>query len=98
MAEAHSAVAFSFSVTPDGFDVNLNHEAFKAVWQSGVRSWKKRYARMRVRLSHHTSVSLVKHGLVMNMAEWCQIMEEAIRSHAGKTQNIDVAHRHINSP
>ena len=54
MAEAHSAVAFSFSVTPDGFDVNLNHEAFKAVWQSGVRSWKKRYARMRVRLSHHT--------------------------------------------
>ena len=48
MAEGHNAVAFSFTVTPEGVDVNLNHEALKAVWQSGVRSWKKRYARMRV--------------------------------------------------
>lgn len=44
MAEAHSAVAFSFSVTPEGVDVNVNHEALRAVWISGVRSWKKKIA------------------------------------------------------
>lgn len=55
MAEAHSAVAFSFSVSPDGVDVNLNHEALKAVWQSGLRSWKKRMARLKVHtLLYHT--------------------------------------------
>lgn len=48
MAEAHSAVAFSFSVTPEGVDVKLNHEALKAVWRSGVRSFKKRVGRMQV--------------------------------------------------
>ncbi|XP_025099483.1 carnitine O-palmitoyltransferase 1, liver isoform-like isoform X1 [Pomacea canaliculata] len=42
MAEAHSAVAFSFTVTPEGVDVKLNHEALHAVWESGVLSWKKR--------------------------------------------------------
>ena len=50
MAEAHAAVAFSFSVTPEGVDVNVNHEALRAVWRSGVRSWKKRLGRMKVRL------------------------------------------------
>lgn len=48
MAEAHSAVAFSFSVTPEGLDVKLNHEALKAVWRSGFRSAKKRVGRMQV--------------------------------------------------
>ena len=48
MAEAHSAVAFSFSVTPDGVDVRVNHEALKAVWRSGVRSWKKTLGRLKV--------------------------------------------------
>ena len=48
MAEAHAAVAFSFSVTPEGVNVNLNHEALYAVWDSGVRSWKKKIARARV--------------------------------------------------
>lgn len=42
MAEAHSAVAFSFTVTHEGVDVNLNHDALKAVWKSGIHSWKKR--------------------------------------------------------
>jgi len=42
MAEAHSAVAFSFSVSPDGVNVNFNHELWRAVWASGVRSWRKR--------------------------------------------------------
>lgn len=47
MAEAHSAVAFSFSITHEGVNVNLNHEALQAVWESGVRSWKKRVGRMK---------------------------------------------------
>jgi len=47
MAEAHSAVAFSFSVTPDGVDVKVNHEAIKAVWFSGIRSWKKSIGRFK---------------------------------------------------
>ncbi|XP_013061441.2 carnitine O-palmitoyltransferase 1, liver isoform-like isoform X2 [Biomphalaria glabrata] len=47
MAEAHSAVAFSFTVTPDGYDVRINHEALKAVWESGVVSWKKRIGKLK---------------------------------------------------
>ena len=48
MAEAHSAVAFSFTVTHEGVDVNLDHEALWAVWHSGVRSWKKRLGKAKV--------------------------------------------------
>lgn len=48
MAEAHSAVAFSFSVTPDGVDVKFNHDALKAVFYSGVRSYKKRIGFLKV--------------------------------------------------
>ncbi|XP_031847255.1 carnitine O-palmitoyltransferase whd isoform X2 [Nomia melanderi] len=42
MAEAHAAVAFSFSITHEGWDVNFDKEVLHLVWQSGVRSWKKR--------------------------------------------------------
>ncbi|XP_015585917.1 carnitine O-palmitoyltransferase 1, liver isoform isoform X2 [Cephus cinctus] len=45
MAEAHSAVAFSFSITHEGWDVNFDREVLHLVWQSGVRSWKKRFFR-----------------------------------------------------
>ena len=48
MAEAHAAVAFSFTVTPEGYDVNVNQEAIRAVWESGVLSWKKRLGRFKV--------------------------------------------------
>ncbi|XP_076466098.1 carnitine O-palmitoyltransferase 1, liver isoform-like [Babylonia areolata] len=47
MAEAHSAVAFSFTVTQDGVDVKLNHEALHAVWESGIVSWKKRIGKLK---------------------------------------------------
>ncbi|XP_077866738.1 carnitine O-palmitoyltransferase 1, liver isoform [Saccoglossus kowalevskii] len=47
MAEAHAAVAFQFTVTHEGIDVNVNHEALKAVFESSKRSWKKRWARFR---------------------------------------------------
>lgn len=45
MAEAHAAVAFSFSITHEGWDVNFDREVLHLVWQSGIRSWKKRVAR-----------------------------------------------------
>ncbi|XP_066991889.2 carnitine O-palmitoyltransferase 1, liver isoform [Anabrus simplex] len=45
MAEAHSAVAFSFGITHEGWDVNFDREVLHLVWQSGIRSWKKRIAR-----------------------------------------------------
>ncbi|XP_026471172.1 carnitine O-palmitoyltransferase 1, liver isoform [Ctenocephalides felis] len=47
MAEAHSAVAFSFAITHEGWDVNFDREVLHLVWESGVRSWKKRLARFR---------------------------------------------------
>ncbi|XP_014240868.1 carnitine O-palmitoyltransferase 1, liver isoform isoform X1 [Cimex lectularius] len=47
MAEAHSAVAFSFSITHEGWDVNFDREVLHLVWASGVRSWKKRLARFK---------------------------------------------------
>ncbi|XP_034942285.1 carnitine O-palmitoyltransferase 1, liver isoform isoform X2 [Chelonus insularis] len=45
MAEAHSAVAFSFSITHEGWDVNFDREVLHLVWESGLRSWKKRFFR-----------------------------------------------------
>ncbi|XP_038242777.2 carnitine O-palmitoyltransferase 1, muscle isoform [Dermochelys coriacea] len=47
MAEAHQAVAFQFTVTPEGVDVRLSREALKQIYLSGVASWKKRFARIR---------------------------------------------------
>lgn len=48
MAEAHQAVAFSFTITHEGFDINYDQEVLNLVWNSGIRSWKKRLARARV--------------------------------------------------
>uniref|UniRef100_A0A1B0AHR2 carnitine O-palmitoyltransferase n=1 Tax=Glossina pallidipes TaxID=7398 RepID=A0A1B0AHR2_GLOPL len=45
MAEAHQAVAFSFAITHEGFDINYDQEVLNLVWNSGIRSWKKRLAR-----------------------------------------------------
>ncbi|XP_013401422.1 carnitine O-palmitoyltransferase 1, liver isoform [Lingula anatina] len=50
MAEAHAAVAFSFTITHEGVNFDVNHDALHAVWESGVRSWKKRIARFKNRL------------------------------------------------
>ncbi|KAJ8347313.1 hypothetical protein SKAU_G00287140 [Synaphobranchus kaupii] len=47
MAEAHQAVAFQFTITPEGIDLQLSHEALRQVYLSGLRSWKKRFIRMR---------------------------------------------------
>ncbi|XP_062847047.1 carnitine O-palmitoyltransferase 1, liver isoform isoform X1 [Trichomycterus rosablanca] len=47
MAEAHQAVAFQFTVTPDGIDLQLCHEALRQVYLSGLHSWKKRFTRFK---------------------------------------------------
>lgn len=49
MAEAHQAVAFQFTVSPEGIDLQLSHEALKQVYLSGLRSWKKKINKLRVR-------------------------------------------------
>uniref|UniRef100_A0A673IW54 carnitine O-palmitoyltransferase n=1 Tax=Sinocyclocheilus rhinocerous TaxID=307959 RepID=A0A673IW54_9TELE len=47
MAEAHQAVAFQFTITPDGIDLQLSHQALRQVYLSGLRSWKKRVTRLK---------------------------------------------------
>ncbi|XP_072311809.1 carnitine O-palmitoyltransferase 1, liver isoform-like isoform X1 [Eucyclogobius newberryi] len=47
MAEAHQAVAFQFTVTPEGIDLQLSHQALSEIYLSGVRSWKKRIIRLK---------------------------------------------------
>lgn len=50
MAEAHQAVAFQFTITPEGIDLQLSYQALNQIYLSGVRSWKKRVSRVRVRM------------------------------------------------
>lgn len=50
MAEAHQAVAFQFTITPEGIDLQLSYQALNQIYRSGVRSWKKRVSRMRNRV------------------------------------------------
>ncbi|MGH0148718.1 UNVERIFIED_CONTAM: hypothetical protein FKN15_013962 [Acipenser sinensis] len=47
MAEAHQAVAFQFTVTPDGIDFHLSREALKNIYLSGITSWRKRLIRFK---------------------------------------------------
>ncbi|XP_077357890.1 carnitine O-palmitoyltransferase 1, liver isoform isoform X1 [Festucalex cinctus] len=47
MAEAHQAVAFQFTVTPEGIDLKLSHQALSEIYRSGLRSWKKRIIRLK---------------------------------------------------
>ncbi|XP_022253543.1 carnitine O-palmitoyltransferase 1, muscle isoform-like [Limulus polyphemus] len=47
MAEAHQAVAFSFTITHEGVNIDYDREVLHLVWQSGVRSIKKRITRIR---------------------------------------------------
>ncbi|XP_071534183.1 carnitine O-palmitoyltransferase 1, liver isoform isoform X1 [Panulirus ornatus] len=41
MAEAHSAVAFSFAITHEGVHVNYDREVLHVIWHSGVRQWRR---------------------------------------------------------
>ncbi|XP_037788959.1 carnitine O-palmitoyltransferase 1, liver isoform-like [Penaeus monodon] len=46
MAEAHSAVAFSFAITHEGVHVNYDREVLHVIWHSGVRSWRRSIRRV----------------------------------------------------
>ncbi|XP_066946043.1 carnitine O-palmitoyltransferase 1, liver isoform isoform X2 [Macrobrachium rosenbergii] len=41
MAEAHSAVAFSFSISHEGVHVNYDTEVLHVIWHSGIRYWRR---------------------------------------------------------
>uniref|UniRef100_A0A8C8VIR6 carnitine O-palmitoyltransferase n=1 Tax=Pelusios castaneus TaxID=367368 RepID=A0A8C8VIR6_9SAUR len=47
MAEAHQAVAFQFTISPEGVDLRLSHAALRHVYLAGLRSWKKKITRLR---------------------------------------------------
>ncbi|TRY93200.1 hypothetical protein DNTS_006322 [Danionella cerebrum] len=47
MAEAHQAVAFQFTITPDGVNLHLSYHALNQIYLSGLRSWKKRISRVK---------------------------------------------------
>ncbi|CAL8075468.1 unnamed protein product [Calicophoron daubneyi] len=47
MAEAHAAVAFTFTVSSDGLSFDFNKQALLAVGKSGIRAWQKRYMRFK---------------------------------------------------
>ncbi|KAJ7989930.1 hypothetical protein DPEC_G00309590 [Dallia pectoralis] len=50
MAEAHQAVAFQFTITPEGIDLRLSYQALSQIYLSGLRSWKKRISRIKNRV------------------------------------------------
>ncbi|CAF0973925.1 unnamed protein product [Rotaria sp. Silwood1] len=45
MAEAHEAVAFSFTVGHEGFNVDVSYDVFRALFYAAYRSWKLRCRR-----------------------------------------------------
>ncbi|KAM4677552.1 carnitine O-palmitoyltransferase 1, muscle isoform [Discoglossus pictus] len=47
MAEAHQAVAFQFTVTPDGIDLQLSRDALRHLYLSGFIACRKRLIRLK---------------------------------------------------
>ncbi|KAF6773028.1 hypothetical protein AHF37_08062 [Paragonimus kellicotti] len=47
MAEAHAAVAFTFTVSSEGFYIDINKQAWEVVLRSGIHAGKKRIARFK---------------------------------------------------
>ncbi|XP_073800684.1 carnitine O-palmitoyltransferase 1, liver isoform isoform X2 [Danio rerio] len=50
MAEAHQAVAFQFTISPEGINLHLSYQALNQIYLSGLRSWKKRISRIKNRI------------------------------------------------
>lgn len=70
MAEAHQAVAFQFTVTPEGVDFQLSREALKQIYLSGLSSWKKRFARLKVSKVCGAGVFAACEGWGGGLARW----------------------------
>uniref|UniRef100_W5L0B4 Carnitine O-palmitoyltransferase 1, muscle isoform n=1 Tax=Astyanax mexicanus TaxID=7994 RepID=W5L0B4_ASTMX len=47
MAEAHQAVAFQFTVTSEGINLQFRREVLKHIYLSGVTSWRKRVIQLK---------------------------------------------------
>ncbi|OAF70318.1 hypothetical protein A3Q56_01973 [Intoshia linei] len=72
MAEAHSAVAFSFSITPEGPKLKYNNHAFIELFASSKRSLCRDYATFRNRIRNNSfpfapSTLLLSTGFVASM-------------------------------
>ncbi|MEQ2299438.1 Carnitine O-palmitoyltransferase 1, liver isoform [Ameca splendens] len=63
MAEAHQAVAFQFTITPEGIDLQLSYQALNQIYLSGVRSWKKRVSRMKEAGTKQQTGRRDRHGM-----------------------------------
>lgn len=50
MAEAHQATSYSTSLIHEHTDANHEKEVLQLVWESGVKSWRKRFARFRAKV------------------------------------------------
>lgn len=76
MAEAHQAVAFQFTVTPDGIDLRLSHEALKQIYLSGLHSWKKKFIRFKVcRHLFKSGASSLRLGAVLGVKyPYCRVV------------------------
>ncbi|MEQ2236821.1 hypothetical protein ILYODFUR_016524 [Ilyodon furcidens] len=75
MAEAHQAVAFQFTITPEGIDLQLSYQALNQIYLSGVRSWKKRVSRMKVSIKGHcVCTSLLGLILVNKISPECLLV------------------------
>uniref|UniRef100_A0A8C1HBW5 carnitine O-palmitoyltransferase n=1 Tax=Cyprinus carpio carpio TaxID=630221 RepID=A0A8C1HBW5_CYPCA len=61
MAEAHQAVAFQFTITPEGIDLHLSYQALSQIYLSGLRSWKKRISRIKVSDSNECEKIIISH-------------------------------------
>jgi carnitine O-palmitoyltransferase 1, liver isoform len=77
MGEAHQAVSYSELIKHEHTDANHDKEVLQLVWQSGLRSWKKRIARSKNKIrngiypAHIESLWLVI-GVVMALHFYTQ--------------------------
>ena len=95
MAEAHQAVAFQFTVTPDGIDLQLCHEALRQIYLSGLHSWKKRFIRFKVSRPptfHTTSYTNPGGGDCVRLSLWrctlCLIWSVSVRKRLNKAVSL----------
>ncbi|KAM4747541.1 carnitine O-palmitoyltransferase 1, muscle isoform [Rhinophrynus dorsalis] len=76
MAEAHQAVAFQFTVTPDGIDFQLSHDVLRHLYLSALVACRKRLIRLK---------SSVLSGVYpASPSTWCAVVAVTLGSLYGK--------------
>uniref|UniRef100_A0A8C7KL77 carnitine O-palmitoyltransferase n=1 Tax=Oncorhynchus kisutch TaxID=8019 RepID=A0A8C7KL77_ONCKI len=89
MAEAHQAVAFQFTVSPDGIDLQLSHEALRQIYLSGLHSWKKKFIRFKV-LQHLNCIQTLSEGKFAISHTNTKLYRHSTTSDHVNTNNSDV--------